>query len=224
MITVVLLMLCYQYWAREIWFFRRVKNVSANSDCICSPVDGTVVYRRFVSEGEDVYGSKLGESHYCGVANETSLHIGLYMTIFDRHFVCAPVKSRIVNVEHWKGALNYPMLDLVEYTNVMFRARFNDWMQRSRKWLLANERMIVTLESEAGVQYRVIMIGEKYVNKIVMLGDKVWYEQGEPFAQIKRGSQTDLLIPTGLVATDNGYVPYIGQKMKIGESLEELSK
>ena len=112
MSLLVLLVLLYQYWQREVFFKRDIGTVEAKGG-LSSPVDGTLVYVRHGEPGP-VYSSKLEDDIYAMDMNEPFVHIGIYMSIFDRHYVCAPCDCRIESVEHWGTGLNLPMLDLIE--------------------------------------------------------------------------------------------------------------
>lgn len=224
MVILVSLMLLYQYWLRDIFFFRVVKNLHpCCSNFFNSPVDGTLVYvRTYNGSGQDIYGKKLEDDHYCGKTEESCHHIGVYMTVFDRHYVCAPVDCEIIQVEHWKAKTNYPMLDLIEYTNVNFRRKFSDWFNRHNKWILRNERVVVTCKDKIkGYTFKIIMIGDKYVNKILVDNKKTSFKCGEPFAQIKRGSQTDLIVPTRMFnnVSSSNLSSQVGKKVKIGNPM-----
>lgn len=88
MLLSVFCMVIVQYLLREVFFHRKMEGVSVG-DGLVFPVDGYHVYTRLVEPGK-VYSTKLGENMYAGEVKKKSVHVGVYMTIFDRHHVISP--------------------------------------------------------------------------------------------------------------------------------------
>lgn len=224
-LTMVLLtgvMVLSQYWFREIFFKRPMGKVSPPPGCVGSPVDGTLVYVRRVEPGP-IYGEKLGEKHFSGEIDYPAVHVGIYMSIFDRHHVMAPCSCTVVRIQKWSAGVNLPMLDLHEYVRVMFFRNFEKWFSRHlRTWISQNERVTLDLLDARGTPFKMILIGDKYVNKIdleVSEGENL--EAGQKIAFISRGSQTDLLFKEGSILPDRPNVK-IGGRVTAGEPIFNL--
>lgn len=197
MIAIIATMVWMQWFLRGPFFRRDIGDIAVAPDGAISPVDGTIVYVRHSAEGP-IYGEKLGEQHYAGEFPYPFTHVGIYMTPLDRHYIVAPTSGTVVAIEHWKAGANLPMLDMLEYVKVMFLRNFIKWFERHLfGWLTQNERVVLTVQSFSGYRYRMLLIGDKYVNKtslFVEVGQHI--RQGQKLAFISRGSQCDLVFPT----------------------------
>lgn len=115
--------------------------------------------------------------------------------------------------------MNLPMLDLHEYIRVMFFRRFEGWFSRHLEgWLTQNERVVLTMETSEGREIVVVLIGDKYVNKIdlyVEEGSEVI--KGSKIAFIARGSQTDIIVP---VMDGVSFCEASGKRVTAGQSME----
>ncbi len=212
MLFLVGLMVSVTKFFRGFWFHRKASWVNSAAGGLGSPVDGRLVYHRIVEPGK-IFSTKLGEDHYAGEVPVQSLHVGIYMTPFDRHFVFSPIAGVVSNIEHWKATANLPMLDLLEYWRVMLARKFDDWMSR-HGWITTNERVRVDLDTSHG-PVSIIMIADKYVNKVdIMVKVGQTLEEGTALAFIGRGSQTDFILPSSF------HCPLpVGSKLKIGSPL-----
>jgi phosphatidylserine decarboxylase len=218
MVVIVAGMVAQQWWLRGPYFRRRQGPLGLPGQVgpFVAPVDGTVVYCRAVELGP-LYAQKADREHYAGIVRVPSWHVGLFMTPFDRHCVLAPCAGQVVAVDHWKVGRNLPMLDLLEYVRVMFMRRFDRWLERHLcGWITQNERVVLTMRAMDGWLYQLVLIGDKYVNKIdlfVKVGDYV--DQHRPLGFIRRGSQVDIVVPRGeLMPTDRVVV---GQGCRCGD-------
>jgi len=196
MIGLVVLMVAQQWYLRGAFFGRKVPRMPCGYKDFLVPVDSYVVYCKELEPGP-IYGSKKGDGHYIGDVGSPSVLIGFYMTVLDRHFAVAPCDVTLVDIERWDAGVNLPMLDLLEYTRVMWLHKFDRWMEKHLDgWLTQNERVVLTFETGHGWQFKMVLIGDKYVNKIDVfgsVGDKML--GGTTVAYIHRGSQVDLLVP-----------------------------
>ncbi len=222
MILLVVGVLLSQYWFREVFFKRPMGKISPPSGCVGSPVDGTLVYIRDVEPGP-IYGEKLGEKHFSGEIEYPATHVGIYMSIFDRHHVMAPCACSVVKVQRWSAGVNLPMLDLHEYIRVMFFRRFEKWFSRHLStWISQNERVTLDLLDKNGNPFKMILIGDKYVNKIDLeVSEGSELSAGQKIAFISRGSQTDLLFKRGVVLPENSPIS-IGGRISAGDLLFPL--
>lgn len=216
----VILLLCSQYWLREIFFKRQMGNILVPKGCVASPVDGTLVYVREVSPGP-IYGEKLGEKHYAGEISFTAIHVGIYMSIFDRHHVVAPCDCELIRIQKWSSGVNFPMLDLHEYIRVMFFRKFENWFARHlSSWITQNERVTLEFVCNEGNPFTMILIGDKYVNKITLSGDVgSKFVGGQKIAFISRGSQTDILFPKSLFEKSHIPQALVGKRVTAGDPI-----
>ena len=215
-------MVLSQYWFREVFFKRPMGKVSPPPGCLGSPVDGTLVYVRRVAPGP-IYGEKLGEKHFSGEIDYPAIHVGIYMSIFDRHHVMAPCSCTVVRIQKWSAGVNLPMLDLHEYVRVMFFRKFEEWFSRHlRTWISQNERVTLDLLDDRGNPFKMILIGDKYVNKIDLeVSEGTTLEAGQKIAFISRGSQTDLLFKEGVILPENSRAK-VGDRVTAGDLLFPL--
>ena len=216
----VILLLCCQYWLREIFFKRPMGNISVPEGCVASPVDGSLVYIREVDSGP-IYGEKLGEKHYAGEIHFSAIHVGIYMSVFDRHHVVAPCDCELKAIEKWSSGVNFPMLDLHEYIRVMFFRRFENWFSRHlSSWITQNERVTLEFRDNEGNPFKMILIGDKYVNKITLSGEVgAKFVGGQNIAFISRGSQTDILFPKNLFEKSLISQALVGKRVTAGDPL-----
>lgn len=210
MIVLVLFMIAQQYVLRGPFFRRRVRNVKYRDGDFLVPVDSYLVYARSVIDGA-IYSTKLNVSQYLGSVLYPCWHLGFYMTTFDRHFAVAPCDCRVVGIDRLNAGVNLPMLDLLEYTKVMFLHRFDGWLSRHLSgWLSQNERVIITFAVDDW-SFMMVLIGDKYVNKIEVfkgVGEQVC--GGEVVGYIHRGSQVDLVVPADRIDVSSAAVVNMG--------------
>jgi phosphatidylserine decarboxylase len=201
MVVLVGIMVAQQWWLRGPYFRRRPLKGKHPRDpfMLQTPVEGTVVYMRSVAKGEPLYAVKHDANYYLGHVDEDAWHLGIFMTPFDRHHVSAPCDGVVMMVERWAAGANLPMLDLLEYIRVMFFRRFDGWLERHLDgWITQNERVVIHMCDRGGRDVQLVMIGDKYVNKIeTYVGPGVHVKKGDVLGFIRRGSQVDIVVPKG---------------------------
>lgn len=211
-----------QKFIRSYWFHRSTYTPSdlviVFDDVMMCPVDGRVVYIKKVTDGlvrTTKKGTYIAENW---VGKQDGYLVGIYMCIYDRHFIANPVESAIT-VRHIPTTANIPMMDLWEYVNFYFIGRFVDWFEeKAFSYKLQNEKVIYDYAN--GV--KLMGIADKFVNKIeipkgVETGEPV--RQGEKIGHIRRGSQVDVFIPEELF---NQWFVAVNEKVKVGEPLCQL--
>jgi len=225
----------FQWWLRVIFFGRgewswdRKKqpweNARHHEDIVISPVDGTVVYvkdtavERYVSRK---LGTPVGIDWTEG---NDGIIIGVYMSIFDRHFVISPIEDFISIQSHNPvKETSIPMMDLLEYFHFYYLGRFaKRFAEKADKYARLNETMV--WKYNCGM--RLLLIGDKYVNKIEPDEGKVtWFGstmpvlRAEKLGAIRRGSQVDIFIPKHLC---HSVMVRVGQKLQLGDELCRLN-
>jgi phosphatidylserine decarboxylase len=207
-----------QWFFRSFWFHRetieRDEIDRMHANIICSPVDGVVVYKKRVSNGfaDSV---KLGAPvREPWVNGESGTLLGIYMSVFDRHFVVAPA-SGTSKVLHFKTDKNYPMMDLLEYLRFYAGAYTSKRMAKNaERYVDNNERLHISW----GNGIEMLVIGDSNVNKIIKesgLGDgKTAWSRGDKILFIRRGSQCDIFIPDQVGNVFKSVT--IGKKLKVG--------
>jgi phosphatidylserine decarboxylase len=188
-----------QWFFRKFWFHRQ--NLERDEidrlpfDIVCSPVDGVVVYKKRVDKGQAFsvkLNKQVGEAWTGG---KSGWLIGIYMSIFDRHFVIAPVSGSNTSL-YFKTDKNLPMMDLLEYIKFYGMSMTSRRMaEHAEEYVDSNERL--KLDWDSGV--KMLVIGDANVNKIIPEpglgdGDTLW-TRGDKLLFIRRGSQCDIFIP-----------------------------
>jgi len=223
MISVVLTMICLQFLIRKVLFNRNVDLDLSDSfpGEVLYPCDGRLVYTRMI-EGE-AYAMKLNEKISIGFLDETCYHIGVYMTPYDRHYVVAPFRGTVKKIEKVNAGVHLPMLDLFEYARSGLFLSFNDWFKRKfNSYLKDTEKVVITIDSHDYGDFKVILIGDKCVNKIDLFveeGSEVI--RGQKLGFIRRGSQVDLIFNAENLSK---YPKKIGCKITAGDTLGKLER
>jgi len=221
LILIVGLMVAFQYFLRKIFFNRDVNVLeSYDKQLILYPCDGRLAYTRSV-EGE-AYAQKKQNKISIGFQDEKCYHVGVYMSPYDRHFVVAPLRGRIKKIEKVNAGVHWPMLDLLEYAKSGFWMSFDNWFNRKfDKYLKDNEKVVITIAPRPYREIKVVLIGDKCVNKIdIFCSEGDWVRKGDKLGFIRRGSQVDLLIPEVLM--DFRVPKKIGAKIKAGDKFGRL--
>lgn len=189
-----------------------------------SPVDGTILYINDVTDGRVVTQKNGINVREDWVGKHNGVLIGIYMSIFDRHFVINPIDD-LFEVAEWKKVKNggLPMMDVLEYIHFYYFGKMVSWFEsKAFTYKQANEHVI--LKSNSGV--RLMLIGDKFVNKITVNdtnpSDKKITDglRAMKIASIRRGSQVDVFIPDYLFKEMSKEV---GQKVKVGETLCQMN-
>ena len=221
-IIVLTFLFCFlsltQWFFRKFWFHRQSLEVDEIKrlplDLICSPVDGVVVYKKKVDSGQAFsvkLNKQVGEPWTGG---KSGWLIGIYMSVFDRHFVIAPVSGTNTSL-YFKTDKNLPMMDLLEYVRFYALSMTSKRMAaNAEEYVDNNERL--KLEWNSGV--KMLVIGDANVNKIdteVGLGDgKTVWVRGDKLLFIRRGSQCDIFIPDSAGSPVDSIV--VGKKVRAG--------
>ncbi|MFW9928795.1 MAG: phosphatidylserine decarboxylase [Candidatus Thorarchaeota archaeon] len=197
-LPVLIILIGWFYWFRNIYFFRDPKREPPSAEnIIVSPADGRIMYIYPVKNGS-VVSSKNGEDIVIDEISKTSVKekngwlVGIYMSPFDVHYNYSPIDGLVKYIFHYQTGFNLPMVDFWEYINfTLLRKAVNLF---SRKFHLVNERMTIEIVNES-ISCLLILIADKFVDKItkyfkeedkLMLGQKISF--------IERGSQADLFI------------------------------
>jgi len=170
-----------------------------DSDYFFAPADGTIVYQKWVKDGEavvDVKGAQItvqdliGDKDY----NKPSLVIGIFMSFADVHVNRMPYGGTLRYKElEQLGTDNLPML-LVEKGLFKGKLRY----EKMVGYLKQNQRMLNEV-NVAGLNYKYYMV--QIADKDVRVITPFTVHQGEAFSQNQRfsmvrwGSQVDLILP-----------------------------
>lgn len=226
LIILAAFLVAYLKYMRGPFFARRPKfKHSFNDTDIYAPVDGTVVYIRQVN-GTKIEHEKLGEKVVYNlddhIVSDKYILVGIYMCVFDCHWMIASKSSNIIKVKHLQTNANLPMMDLLEYIKFSFTGRISNWFSRKIfGFILQNERMHFVFED-----YVETGIADKYVNKIEChiqdwehingideYGSLI--KAGTIIGRIKRGSQVDLIFKADDISLDLKE----GQKIRVGQKI-----
>ena len=180
------------------FFFRDpVRPTYIDNEHFYSPADGTILYQKIVSPGEQVLEIKgidytiqdvMGDKDY----NKPSLVIGIFMSFYDVH----------INRIPYGGVLKYKNLEPIESTNKPMLAVEKDILNKvinpnNMDYLKFNERMSNQIYvSSLDYTYHIIQIVDEDVNVIAPFKKQQDFcTQNERFSLIRWGSQVDLVLP-----------------------------
>jgi len=207
-----------QWFFRKFWFHRQSLDIDEikrlPADLVCSPVDGVIVYKKRVDDGQAFsikLNKQIGEPWTGG---QSGWLIGIYMSVFDRHFVIAPASGTNTSL-YFKTDKNLPMMDLFEYVRFYALSITSKRMaENAEEYVDNNERL--KLDWSSGI--KMLVIGDANVNKIDQepgLGDgeSIW-ARGDKLLFIRRGSQCDIFIPDSVGSPIESIA--VGRKVKAG--------
>lgn len=193
----VVLFAIFQYWKRNIWFFRDpIRKTPIDNNTILSPCDGRVIYIKKIEDGV-VKSEKLGTLIQISEISKDpeypkeGILIGIYMSPFDVHFNYSPIDGVARKIVHVQTKSNLPMVDLLEYVKLVWLRKAIDKL--GQKYHLENERNTIFIDGKC--KLAIIEIADKVVNKIdcyIKEGQHV--SRGQKISFIKRGSQVDILL------------------------------
>lgn len=187
-------------WLSGEFFFRDpIRPVFIDPGYFFAPADGVVLYQRQVAPDEPLVEIK-GRPYTLRQAlrddrfSLSCLVVGIFMTVYDVH----------VNRIPYSGMLVYRMLPPIDtYNRPMLgveSALLHGHVQPVQEagYLFSNERMLNRIyASNLGYDYYVLQIADYDVSAIAMfdLEQHRHWAQNERFAQVRFGSQVDLIIP-----------------------------
>lgn len=187
-------------WLAGEFFFRDpLRPLYIDPGYFFAPADGVILYQRQVTPEEPLVEIKgrpysLREAVRDDRFSQTCLVIGIFMTMYDVH----------VNRIPYSGMLVYRMLPTIDtYNRPMLgveSALLHGHVQpvQEADYLFSNERMLNRIyASNLGYNYYVLQIADYDVEAIAMfdLEQHQHLAQNERFAQVRFGSQVDLIIP-----------------------------
>lgn len=187
-------------WLAGEYFFRDpLRPLFIDASYFFAPADGVILYQRQVGPDEPLVEIKgrpytLREAMRDGRYNRTCLVIGIFMTVYDVH----------VNRIPYSGMLVHRMLPPLDTYNrpmlAVESALLHGHLQAAGEatYLFSNQRMLNRIyASSLGLEYYVLQIADYDVEAIAMfdLRQHQHLAQNERFAQVRFGSQVDLIIP-----------------------------
>ncbi|MEN6438273.1 MAG: phosphatidylserine decarboxylase [Syntrophobacter sp.] len=201
--------LSFLYW-RHIWFFRNpARKIPPDDSGIVSPADGTVVYVKEVSPGQEVISIKRGLAASVNDITREDISrpkvlIGIFMSPFDVHYNRAPVSGRVRFIHHYPAIKGNVSMASMHLRTVL------KWLPlyRNSIHLIRNERTVTRIEGKyrgAPLPCYVVQIAARSVSGIdsyVDAGERV--RAGQIFGMIRIGSQVDLVVP-----------PFDGMKIRV---------
>ena len=210
----------YLFW-RYVWFWRNPARVTPDAPGLVAAADGTVVYVKRLTAGEDVIHVKQGLSaRLADIMREDEtlpkLLIGVFMSPFDVHFNRAPLSGTVAFVRHHEGRGRNVHMGAMHWRILTGRKPY----YRGSAHIVQNERTVTkingTLKGMTLPCY-IVQIAAKTVAGIdsyVKPGHSI--DRGAIFGMIRIGSQVDIVIPwhEGLNVR---VVP--GDRVRAGESV-----
>ncbi|MCA1960384.1 MAG: phosphatidylserine decarboxylase [Desulfomonile sp.] len=189
----------FLFW-RYVWFFRNPDRIVPPGEGIVSPADGTVVYVKYVSPGEEIMVIKQGivakiEDIVKSELSSPKLLIGTFMSPFDVHYNRSPIQGRIQAINHYPSHGGNLAMSWMHLRTLL---RLEPYYKSSMH-LLQNERTVTRIAGRfhgEEISCYVVQIGGGHVNGIdsyFPVGTHI--RKGEVFGMIRVGSQVDLILP-----------------------------
>lgn len=189
----------YLYW-RYVWFWRKPPRTPPEQEGLLAAADGTVVYVKKLTEGDDVISVKQGlAARLVDITREEvglpKLLIGVFMSPFDVHYNRAPLTGTVEFVRHHPGRGRNLHMGPMHWRVL---ARRHPYYQGSRH-IVQNERTVTKFNGTlkgAPLSCYVVQIAAKTVAGIdsyVNVGEEV--ARGAIFGMIRIGSQVDIVVP-----------------------------
>jgi hypothetical protein len=191
LLVLTFVMLTWQFWLRQIYFHRRPTLPNKKDTfTIYSPAEGTLVYDTYtyghqatITKQNDTYKLDYGLEPY-----ELYQHIGIYMTVYDNHYVASGIPGTIVRTGLVGQDNPASMMTFLDNLLAIFGLTFYKWLDRSQTFLTQNQQFFITYDN--GIV--IVITLDKTVNIITPIN-----EQGLLYF-LHKGSQTDIFIPLGL--------------------------
>jgi phosphatidylserine decarboxylase len=189
----------YLFW-RYVWFWRKSRRTPPAQDGVLAAADGTVVYVKKLTEGDDVISVKRGlAARLADITREDAglpkLLIGVFMSPFDVHYNRAPLTGRVEFVRHHPGRGRNLHMGKMHWRVLTRRKPYYEGSVH----IVQNERTVTKINGllkGAPVSCYVVQIAAKTVAGIdsyVNTGDDV--ARGAIFGMIRIGSQVDIVVP-----------------------------
>lgn len=189
----------YLFW-RYYWFWRRPLRAPPAQEGLLAAADGTVVYVKKLTEGDDVISVKRGlAARLVDITHEDAglpkLLIGVFMSPFDVHYNRAPLTGTVEFVRHHSGRGRNLHMGAMHWRVL---ARRKPYYEGSAH-IVQNERTVTKINGTfkgVPVSCYVVQIAAKTVAGIdsyVKIGDQV--ARGAIFGMIRIGSQVDIVVP-----------------------------
>jgi phosphatidylserine decarboxylase len=189
----------YFFW-RYVWFWRKPPRTPPAQEGLLAAADGTVVYVKKLTEGDDVISVKRGlAARLFDITREDAglpkLLIGVFMSPFNVHYNRAPLAGTVEFVRHHPGRGRNLHMGPMHWRVLARREPY----YAGSAHIVQNERTVTkingTLKGSALSCY-IVQIAAKTVAGIdsyVQTGDDV--ARGAIFGMIRIGSQVDIVLP-----------------------------
>ena len=206
-VAVVLLALVTAFaWWRFHFFHRNPARGVPPGEDLLSPADGRILYVENVTFGESLanaYHQRVQSAF--GLTGEWRV-VATYLSIFDAHFVRAPI-SGAIRFHHME-----PVGDNASMGgSFLFAALRRPLPVGRRGYLEKNEFLGVSIDGRVPVH--LVLMADWWIDQIITLvddGDQV--ERGQVIGKIQMGSQVDLWVPAGALRVP----PAISDEVRAG--------
>ncbi|MDQ6718453.1 MAG: phosphatidylserine decarboxylase [Gemmatimonadota bacterium] len=190
-LLVVLALVAAFAWWRFQFFHRNPARVIPAGEELLASADGRILYVEDVSLGgapANAYHQRV-ESAFAVDGDWTV--VATYLSIFDAHFVRAPVGGR-VKFHHMAPVGNNASMG----ESFLFAALRRPLPVGRRGYLEKNEFLGVSFEG--GPKVLMVLMADWWIDQIVtMVGDGDVVARGQVIGKIQMGSQVDLWVPKG---------------------------
>lgn len=168
-------------------------------DLFFSPCDGTIMYQKVIEDPTQPVVEVKGKMYSLQdvladpTYNQPSIVIGIFMSFYDVHIIRTPY-SGLIKYEQTDSIESYN-LPMLEVEKSLLKQMVNH--EAMIPYVKNNERMINTIYSPSlDYEYYVTLIADSDVDVILPfnLEQNEFYNQNERFAQVRWGSQTELIL------------------------------
>lgn len=175
-------------WWRFYFFHRNPPRKIAPGDALLSPADGRVLYCERVDLASSV------APYHARVRSAFEAHgsfdvTAIYLSIFDVHFVRAPVAGRLT-LTHI-APLNVHNASMG--TSMFYAALRRPLPVGQRGYADKNEFLGISIRGEGGPPLHLVLMADWWIDQIqCFVRDAAYVERGQVLAKIHMGSQVDL--------------------------------
>ena len=207
-IALLALVVAFAWW-RFQFFHRNPARAIPKQQGLLSPADGRILFVEDVTLG----GSTASAYHQrvkaaFGIAGEWTV-VATYLSIFDAHFVRAPVGGR-VSFHHMAPIGGNASMG----GSFLFAALRRPLPVGRRGYLEKNEFLGVSIEGGAPVH--LVLMADWWIDQIITLvDDGELVARGQVIGKIQMGSQVDLWVPAGSLRS----APNVGDAVRAGETI-----
>jgi phosphatidylserine decarboxylase len=206
--SLFLLIAAFAWW-RFYFFHRNPSRVPPSGTTPVCPADGRILYVEDVMLREATPNLYHQRVHEAFGAQGTWTVVATYLSIFDVHFVRAPIAGR-VRLHHMS-----PIDENLSMGGSFFTAALRRPLPLGqRAYMEKNEFLGLSIEGD--IHVLLVLMADWWIDQIyALVDDGEVVTRGQLLGKIQMGSQVDVWIPTTLASS----LPRVGDRVRAGETL-----